>query len=213
MHTQKIFCSIPVDRAMKRGFFCTITITAAADIDAHKNAFKAYANASDLMGQFLLMLHDKIPYGLLELSGSIIDANTTDTSKAVLIVSEKDIEKANAFSLWFQEHALKCFTGSNGPILLELTVDDEEEIELVLEGYSQSRTVSLLSLMPEAHLSSDNRAHEQTHWILRKEHMHLENEHFQLQLFLQSNSEFMHHYILSKIQQLTEQMGGTAVYE
>lgn len=210
MYTKKTCCTIPVSRAMKRGLFCHISITSeilTPDYDSYATYVNVYPN--NLMGQFLLMLQNKISYGLLELSSNSDKSTSTKTSKAILIIAEKDIKKAEEFVLWFQQKAISQHSTNNIVNKIQILTDDEEEIELVLDDYSQDRLITLLAFLPDEFISSETDASKPPICTLHKTRMHLDNEIFQVQISMQTPSELTYEYLLSKVWQLTEMMHGS----
>lgn len=218
MYTTKTSCTIPVSRAMKRGIYYTVSISSTntdkqtADSDAAAS-FKSQTdqefiltNENNLMGQFLLMLHAKLSYGLLELSGCSDNTSGLQTSKATLIIAAKDMEKANEFVFKFQKEYLTAY---HMPFQIQFIADDDEEIELVLDDYSQDRTITFLSCMPQKMPSLPDNFQTHTGAFLILTRMYLENETLQIQISLQCNSAFTHDYMSAKVCQLTEMMGGS----
>lgn len=207
------WCTIPVNRAMKRGLLCTITLNGLLGGHSGTEIHKGRANANVLMGRFLLTLKEEISYGLLELSGGAKENVIPKESKAVLIVSDDDIEELKETIDEFQKLMETEYGTSDPDIKISFAVDDiEDEIELVLDNPSLDRVITLLALMPNGVQTMSADLPGLVESSLNNGFMLLENDSFQIRLSIRSSVASIKDFISAKVRQLTEMMDGSVEF-
>lgn len=207
------WCTIPVNRAMKTGIICNLSLTNLLGGHSGMEIHKGRANANVLMGRFLLALDNTFSYGLLELSGGTKENVIPKESKAVILVSEKDLESLKQTAMDFQKDISTEYGTSDPNITLDLQIPDmEEEIELVLDNPSLERVLTLLTLMPNGVQTMSADLPGLVESSLNNGVILLENDTFQTRLSIRSSVASIKTYIASQASQLTEILGGSVDY-
>lgn len=141
--------TIPVERVMKKGYDCTLTLTGFLGGHSGIDINRGRANAITMMGRVLYTISKTVSFGILEMTGGSKENVIAKESKAELVVPANQLEDMKAAIAAMQEQISSEYGTADPDIRLVFDVDDsEEEIELVLAGNSQERVLAMLNLIP-----------------------------------------------------------------
>lgn len=203
-------CNIPIRRVMKTGYYVNLSLTGLLGGHSGMEINKGRANANTLLGRFLLLLNEKIPYGLLELSGGTKENAIPKESSAALIISSKHSKIVEDTIAEFQD-ILRCeFASSDPDICFTGVVDtEEEETELVLDNFSLEKILTILNLTPNGvqAMCADLPGLVETSMNLGI--TNLENETFQMRVSIRSSVSSMKELLSMKLKHLVYMMDGT----
>ncbi len=205
----RVGTTIPVERSMKTGYTCTLSLTGFlgghSGIDIHKGR----ANAITMLGRVLVTIAKTVNYGLVEMSGGSKENVIPKESKATLIVPVNQIDNLKAAVADMQAQLTGEYGTADPDIRIVLDIDDsEEETELVLTGYSQRDVLAMLNLIPNGvqTMSADLPGLVET--SLNTGVLNLTNEELQMGTSIRSSVSTAKAALSEKVKQLAELLGG-----
>lgn len=206
-------CDIPIRRAMKTGYYTTLTLTGFLGGHSGTEINKGRANANTLLGRLLLFLDEQMPYGLVELSGGSKENAIPKESSATLIIAPKYTNLFADTIQKFRESIHQEFQTSDPDICLLTDVDtDEEETELVLDSFSLEKVLTVLNFIPNGvqTMSADLPGLVETSMNLGV--IKLENENLQIRVSIRSSVSSAKEYLSLKLKHLLYMMDGTCEF-
>jgi len=145
----RVSSKIPVDRATKRGYSCTLSLSGLLGGHSGLEIHKGRVNAITTLGRILQTLTLKADFGIVSLSGGTKPNVIPKNSQATLIVPAEEIPKLKAAVMQLQADLSSEFGTADPDLSIQLEIDDsEEEIELILTSNSQERVIAMLNLIP-----------------------------------------------------------------
>lgn len=206
--------TIPLQRSMKTGFYVKASISGLLGGHSGGDITKGRGNAIRLMGRFLLMLHDKFSYGLIELSGGEKDNVIPSECSASFIVSPRNLDALHETAAEFEAAMTSEYGTSDPNVQLSLICDtDEEETEFILTSFSLEKVLTILNLMPNgiASMSADLPGLVETSCNMGVVSLEEEAMHFRISVrsSLPSGKEMLS----SKIRHLTKMTDGDCFFE
>ncbi len=140
-------CHIPVKRTRRTGLFCTLELTGLAGGHSGMEIDKGRANAAVLLGRFLMLLKEHMPYDLAALNAGVKE-NVIPKSGSAAILIPPDEEAALKMTIEKFHDCMQAEYGKADPdIRLGLTAGRTGECS-VLDKDSLLRVLTALNLMP-----------------------------------------------------------------
>lgn len=205
--------SIPVERAMKRGYSCTLTLTGLLGGHSGIEIHKGRANAITLLGRVLFTIGKTVSFGILEMTGGSKENVIPKESKATLIVPADQLDSIKTAIADMQEQLSSEYGTADPDIQLVFHADDsEEEIELVLSSSSQERVLAMMNLIPNGvqTMSADLPGLVET--SLNTGVLSLTNESLTLGTSIRSSVSSAKKALSERVEQLAQMLGGSVEF-
>lgn len=209
----RVGTTIPVERSMKKGYTCTLTLAGLKGGHSGIDIDKGRVNAITMMGRILVYISNTVNIGLLEMAGGSKENVIPKECKAAMIVPADQIDALKAATSDMQAQLSGEFGTADPDLQIVLDIDDsEEETELVLAGYSQRDVLAMLNLIPNGvqTMSADLPGLVET--SLNTGVLTLTNEELQLGTSIRSSVVTAKTALRDKVTQLAELLGGSADY-
>lgn len=206
--------NIPLQRSMKTGIYVKASISGLLGGHSGGDIQKGRGNAIRLMGRFLLMLHDKFSYGLIDLSGGEKDNVIPSECSASLIVHPRNLDALHETAAEFEAAMASEYGTSDPNVKLSLICDtDEEETEFILTSFSLEKVLTILNLMPNgiASMSADLPGLVETSCNMGV--VSLEEETMRFRISVRSSLPSGKEMLSSKIRHLTKMADGDCFFE
>ena len=140
-------CHIPVKRTRRTGLFCTLELTGLAGGHSGMEIDKGRANAAVLLGRFLMLLKEHMPYDLAALTAGVTETVIPKRGSAAILIPP-DEEAALKMTIEKFHDCMQAEYGKADPdIRLGLTAGRTGECS-VLDKDSLLRVLTALNLMP-----------------------------------------------------------------
>lgn len=211
---RRALCDIPLQSSMKNGVYVTAKISGLAGGHSGGDIQKGRGNAILLMGRFLLMLHEKFTYGLIDLAGGEKENVIPSECHANFIVHSRNLEALEMVATEFKE-AMKAEYGTSDPnITFTLDYDEEEEeTELVLTNFSVEKVLTALNLMPNGvhAMSADLPGLVETSCSMGV--AKIENENFHFRISVRSSLSSGKKMLTSRIKHLVTMLDGNITFQ
>lgn len=108
---------------------------------------KERGNAAALLGRFLLQLEKEVSYSLGELSSGLKDNAIPRTSKASILIAEKDRTKLEIFVSTFEVILKREYRSSDPNVVMKL-IEKEAATQRMLSDESKEAVLLLMNLTP-----------------------------------------------------------------
>lgn len=205
--------TIPVERVMKKGYDCTLTLTGFLGGHSGIDIGRGRANAITAMGRVLSTISRTVSFGIMEMNGGSKENVIAKESKAALVVPTDQIDAMKAAVADMQNQFSTEFGTADPDIQLIFEVDDsEEEIELVLSGNSQERVLAALNLIPNGVQSMCADLPTLVETSLNTGVLSLKEEELELGTSIRSSVSSAKTALAQKVEQLVHMLGGTVEF-
>lgn len=211
---RRVVGNIPLQRSMKTGIYVKASISGLLGGHSGGDIQKGRGNAIRLMGRFLLMLHDKFSYGLIDLSGGEKDNVIPSECSASLIVHPRNLDALQEAAAEFEAAMASEYGTSDPNIQLSLICDtDEEETEFILTSFTLEKVLTILNLMPNGitSISADLPGLVETSCNMGV--ISLEEETMRFRISVRSSLPSGKEMLSSKIRHLTKMADGDCFFE
>lgn len=205
--------TIPLQRSMKTGIYVHAEISGLLGGHSGGEIHHGHGNALLLMGRFLLNLHEKFSYGLVDFSGGEKENVIPSFCQANFILKSRDLNTLEEELAAFNK-ALSLEYGTSDPnAVLTVSYDpSEEETELVLAAYSLEKVLTVLNLMPNGVQSMSAELPGLVETSCNMGIANLENEVFHFYISIRSSFASGKEMLSSKIRHLTTMLDGELLF-
>lgn len=205
---------IPLQRSMKTGIYVKASISGLYGGHSGGDIQKGRGNAIILLGRFLLMLHEKFTYGLIDLAGGEKENVIPSECHANLIIHPRNVDDLLLMASEFNKVLEAEFgtTDPNGKLILDYDTE-EEETELILTTYSLDKVLTILNLMPNGIYSMSADLPELVETSCNMGVANIENENFHFRISIRSSLISGKEMLASRIKHLTHMVDGDLVFQ
>lgn len=140
-------CHIPVKRISRTGLSCRLELSGLMGGHSGMEIDKGRANAVVLLGRFLMLLKENMPYDLITLSAGVKENVIPKSGSAVILIAPETKDILRNVIEKFKEYMEAEFGKADPHIRLELAAEKNGEFS-VLDGDSFLRTLTAFNLMP-----------------------------------------------------------------
>lgn len=140
-------CHIPVKRISRTGLSCRLELSGLMGGHSGMEIDKGRANAVVLLGRFLMLLKENMPYDLIALNAGVKENVIPKSGSVVILIAPDDKDILQRVIEKFKEHMEAEYGKADPNIRLELTADKTGEFS-VLGRDSLLRTLTALNLIP-----------------------------------------------------------------
>ena len=203
----RVNSQIPVSRETKKGLVCELFLEGLKGGHSGMEIDKGRANANVLLGRFLLLLKEKMSYGLLEMKGGAKENVIPKDGGAVLLVDSTKVELLEKTIDEFHSQ-MKAEYGTADPnIHLNLVLKEEKE-GAVLDEASLDRTLKALNLAPDGVQAMSMDLPGMVETSLNLGVLELAGEILTLRFSIRSSIAAAKEQLVKKLGLLTELLGG-----
>ena len=205
---------IPLQRSMKTGYYVKARISGLLGGHSGGDIQKGRGNAIILLGRFLLMLREKITYGLIDLAGGEKENVIPSECHASLIVNPRNLDDLLQTASIFNEALRSEYGTTDSGVKLSLDYeDDEEETELILTTFSLDKVLTIFNLMPNGiySMSADLPGLVETSCSMGV--ACIENEMFRFRISIRSSLTSGKEMLSQRIKLLTNMMDGDVQFQ
>lgn len=207
-------CFIPMTTTTKSGVLCQITTTGFLGGHSGIEIDKGRANANVMLGRFFLFLKRILVFDIADMSGGVKDNVIPKNAKASFVVAKADIETVKrAVADFNKEIANEYATADpNVELVLEMCESEQEARHTVLAEESKENVITALNIMPNGVqvMSQDLPGLVETSLNLGV--LKVDGAELHLCFSVRSSITTAKEYLMSKLQQITETLGGTIAY-
>lgn len=144
---RRAHCHIPVRRTKMKGLACTLRLSGLLGGHSGTEIDKGRANANVLLGRFLLLLKEKVSYGLVSLHGGAKENVIPKDGEMTLLVKPEELECVKEMLTVFNRDMEAEYGTGDPDICLTLQEGKEQECP-ALEEDSLDSVLTALNLMP-----------------------------------------------------------------
>lgn len=200
-------CYIPVSREAGAGVVCTLSLEGLVGGHSGTEIDKGRANANVLLGRMLLLLKQKMSYGLVSLSGGVKENVIPKSGRAVILVRETSLAQVQEMVEEFHRQMEAEYGTADPDIRLVLTVGETKEDRVLTEEALQ-RVICALNLMPNGIQAMSMDLPGLVETSLNMGVLELTEEELELRLSIRSSVASAKECTARKVELLTEQLGG-----
>ena len=204
----RVDCSIPMDTIEKTGVICGIKTTGFLGGHSGIEINKGRANGNVMLGRFFLFLKEKMAFDILHMEGGVKDNVIPKNASALFLVEEADIEALKTAQKAFNEMLGVEYGVSDPNIKMVLEIKEVEKCE-VLTDESREKVITVLNLMPNGVQVMSQDLPNLVETSLNLGVMKVDKEAVNLCFSVRSSVETAKTYLRTKLQQMTEMLGGT----
>lgn len=140
-------CHIPVKRASCAGLRCRLELTGLLGGHSGMEIDKGRANGATLLGRFLMLLKESMPYDLVSLAAGAKENVIPKSGSAVILIAPEEESTLRKTIERFMDYMEAEYGKADPGIRLELTVGKSGAFP-ALDKESKSRVLTALNLMP-----------------------------------------------------------------
>ena len=140
-------CHIPVKRIPCTGLRCRIELSGLLGGHSGMEIDKGRANAAALLGRFLMLLKENLPYDLVSLSAGAKENVIPKSGNAVILIPEEEESALKRIVERFMDYMGAEYGKADPGIRLEIAVGKTGEFP-ALDREAKSRVLTALNLMP-----------------------------------------------------------------
>ena len=206
---QRALCHIPINRVVKKGNICTITIDGLLGGHSGTEIHKGRANANSLMGRFLLLLKESVDFELIDMSGGTKENVIPKQSSATVLI-DNTVSVQMAIEGFLTQ--MKAEYGTADPnINVTFKVGPVKDVS-VLDEMSLKKVLTAVNLMPYgvAAMSMDLPGLVETSSNVGV--MELTDNELSVRISIRSSITSAKETLSKKIKMLTKTLGGTVEY-
>ena len=204
---RRAHCHIPVKRQSCEGIACTFSLEGLLGGHSGTEIDKGRANANVLLGHFLMLLKDKVPYHLMSLNGGVKENVIPKSGKTVIVTDEAYLSKVKEIVEEFHI-AAEAEYGTADPDIRLVMKTGEYVVCQALTDDSLDTIISALNLMPNGIQAMSMDLPGLVETSLNLGVMELKEEKLELRISIRSSVAPSKEYIAKKIALLVKQLGG-----
>ena len=204
---RRAHCHIPVKRQSCEGIACTFSLEGLLGGHSGTEIDKGRANANVLLGHFLMLLKDKVPYQLMSLNGGVKENVIPKSGKTVIVTDEAYLSKVKEIVEEFHIAAEAEFGTADPDIRLVMTTGEYVVCQALTDD-SLDTIISSLNLMPNGIQAMSMDLPGLVETSLNLGVMELKEEELELRISIRSSVAPSKEYIAKKIALLVKQLGG-----
>ena len=204
---RRAHCHIPVKRQSCEGIACTFSLEGLLGGHSGTEIDKGRANANVLLGHFLMLLKDKVPYQLMSLNGGVKENVIPKSGKTVIVTDEAYLSKVKEIVEEFHIAAEAEFGTADPDIRLAMTTGEYVVCQALTDD-SLDTIISALNLMPNGIQAMSMDLPGLVETSLNLGVMELKEEKLELRISIRSSVAPSKEYIAKKIALLVKQLGG-----
>lgn len=206
----RVDCQIVVESVNKKGLVCEIKTQGFLGGHSGIEIDKGRANANVMLGRFFLFLKEKITFDIAGMTGGVKDNVIPKNANATFVVPEADVKAVKDAVAEFNTVIATEYEAADPNAAIVLTVKEaESEVTCeVLSEAAKEKVITALNLMPNGVqvMSQDLPGLVETSLNLGV--MKIDNEAIHLSFAVRSSVETAKQYLVTKLQQITEMLGG-----
>lgn len=200
-------CRIPVETVVKNGIVCEVKTSGFLGGHSGIEIHKGRANANVMIGRFFLFLKEKMDCNLVSLIGGVKDNVIPKNAVATFLVAKENLA--------FLEQAVVEFNGilnveygvSDSDIKLLLQIGEAKEAA-VLTKASQEKVLTALNTMPNGVQTMSQDLPGLVETSLNMGVLKVDDTGMQISFALRSSMATAKAYLVAKVKQMTEMLGG-----
>lgn len=204
---RRAHCHIPVKRQSCEGIACTFSLEGLLGGHSGTEIDKGRANANVLLGRFLMLLKDKVPYHLMSLNGGVKENVIPKSGKTVIVTDEAYLSKVKEIVEEFHIAAEAEYGTADPDIRLAMTTGEYVVCQALTDD-SLDTIISALNLMPNGIQAMSMDLPGLVETSLNLGVMELKEEKLELRISIRSSVAPSKEYIAKKIALLVKQLGG-----
>lgn len=140
-------CHIPVKRISRTGLSCRLELSGLMGGHSGMEIDKGRANAVVLLGRFLMLLKENMPYDLIALNAGVKENVIPKSGSVVILIAPDDKDILQRVIEKFKEH-MEAEYGKADPIIHLGLAAEKTGTFSALDKDSRLRTLTALNLMP-----------------------------------------------------------------
>lgn len=140
-------CIVPVVRETRKGICCRLALEGLKGGHSGTEIDKGRGNSNALMGRFLMMLKEKMEYGLTSLKGGARNNVIANGTYATIVVKENDLELIAEVAEEFHKQMRAEYGTADPDMRMSAMIAGEDE-RACIDAASLDKVVALLVLLP-----------------------------------------------------------------